>query len=93
MDIQRAAKEEAEYRASGGRGKRPDRLIEERELPSVYMKEYDTVIQPDDDAAEYGRGQRPRGDVHYDDGLTEDQWVNVSLLLFEYMVIFKKYKY
>ncbi|RIA98252.1 SNF2 family N-terminal domain-containing protein [Glomus cerebriforme] len=76
MDIERMAREEAEWRASGGRGKRPDRLMEEKELPNVYMKEYDTVIQREDDSAEYGRGQRPRGEVHYDDGLTEDQWVN-----------------
>ncbi|GES77829.1 SNF2-family ATP dependent chromatin remodeling factor snf21 [Rhizophagus clarus] len=76
MDLKRAAEEEAEWRASGGRGKRPERLIEERELPNVYMKEYDTVIQREDNTAEYGRGQRPRGEVHYDDGLTEDQWVN-----------------
>ncbi|CAG8436971.1 6239_t:CDS:10 [Funneliformis caledonium] len=76
MDIQRDAREEQEWRASGGRGKRPERLIEERELPMVYIKEYDTVVQPEDSNIEYGRGQRPRGEVHYDDGLTEDQWVN-----------------
>ncbi|RGB30163.1 SNF2 family N-terminal domain-containing protein [Rhizophagus diaphanus] len=76
MDIQRAAEEEAEWRALGEKGKRPERLIEEKELPPVYMKEYDTVIQREDDTTEYGRGQRLRGDVHYDDGLTEDQWVN-----------------
>lgn len=92
MDIKRAAKEEAEWRALGEKGKRPERLIEERELPPVYMKEYDTVIQREDNSSEYGRGQRPRGEVHYDDGLTEDQWVNVSSLILIYDDI-QKYEY
>jgi ATP-dependent helicase STH1/SNF2 len=78
MDIQRMNKEEAEWRATGGRGKRPERLMEEKELPYVYRREYETIVQHEDNSAEYGRGQRPRGEVHYDDGLTEDQWVNVS---------------
>jgi ATP-dependent helicase STH1/SNF2 len=84
MDIERAVQEEKEWLASGGKGKRPERLMDESELPNVYMKEYDTVIQREDDTTEYGRGQRPRGEVHYDDGLTEDQWVNVGLLILIY---------
>ncbi|CAJ0825025.1 4086_t:CDS:10 [Entrophospora sp. SA101] len=67
--------EEREWYLKGGEGKKPERLIEENELPSVYMKDYETVINyGDDDNIEYGRGQRVRGNVHYDDGLTEDQW-------------------
>lgn len=78
MDIERNRREEQEWRRSGGVGKRPARLIEEYELPQVYIKEYDTILQNADTTVEYGRGQRPRGSVHYDDGLTEEQWVNVS---------------
>ncbi|CAG8520564.1 11124_t:CDS:10 [Diversispora eburnea] len=75
MDIERNKREEQEWRRSGGTGKRPSRLIEEYELPQVYRKEYDTIVQ-NSDSTIYGRGQRPRGSVHYDDGLTEEQWVN-----------------
>ncbi|CAG8483945.1 10612_t:CDS:10, partial [Scutellospora calospora] len=76
MDQERAQREEIEWKKSGGKGKRPDRLIEESELPPVYIKEYDTIVRQEDPGVEYGRGQRPRGSVHYDDGLTEEQWVN-----------------
>ncbi|CAG8484587.1 16170_t:CDS:10 [Acaulospora morrowiae] len=76
MDIERNQREEMEWRKSGGVGKRPERLIEERELPPVYIKEYDTIIRREDPGVEYGRGQRPRGAINYDDGLTEEQWVN-----------------
>ncbi|CAG8795162.1 35743_t:CDS:2, partial [Racocetra persica] len=37
---------------------------------------YDAIVRQDEPGVEYGRGQRPRGSVHYDDGLTEEQWVN-----------------
>ncbi|CAJ0843274.1 22612_t:CDS:10 [Entrophospora sp. SA101] len=76
MDIERDQKEEAEWRMKGGKGRRPGRLIEESELPSIYTKDYETVINYDDSNVEYGRGQRVRGNIHYDDGLTEEQWVN-----------------
>lgn len=78
MDIERNQNEEIEWRLKGGKGDKPERLIEEKELPPVYMKDYETITtHDDDDNIEYGRGQRVRGNVHYDDGLTEDQWVNV----------------
>ncbi|CAG8447537.1 3402_t:CDS:10 [Dentiscutata erythropus] len=76
MDQERSQKEEADWKKSGGKGKRPERLIGEYELPPVYIKEYNTIVQQDEPGVEYGRGQRPRGSVHYDDGLTEEQWVN-----------------
>nr|CAG8539454.1 2523_t:CDS:10 [Entrophospora candida] len=76
MDIERDQKEEVEWRMKGGKGRRPGRLIEESELPSIYTKDYETVINYDDSNVEYGRGQRVRGNIHYDDGLTEEQWVN-----------------
>ncbi|CAG8540969.1 456_t:CDS:10, partial [Cetraspora pellucida] len=76
IDQERIQREELDWKKSGGKGKRPDRLIEESELPPVYIKEYDTIVRQDESGVEYGRGQRPRGSVHYDDGLTEEQWVN-----------------
>lgn len=79
MDIERDQKEEAEWRKKGGKDKKPERLIEESELPSIYTKDYEAVINYDDSNVEYGRGQRVRGNIHYDDGLTEEQWVNVCV--------------
>ncbi|CAG8484524.1 14329_t:CDS:10 [Racocetra fulgida] len=76
IDQERTQREEMEWKKSGGKGKRPDRLIEESELPPVYIKEYDAIVRQEEPGVEYGRGQRPRGSVHYDDGLTEEQWVN-----------------
>ncbi|RIB02191.1 SNF2 family N-terminal domain-containing protein [Gigaspora rosea] len=46
---------------------------EENELPDVYLREYETLP---DTGVEYGRGQRQRKEVIYDDGLTEDQFLN-----------------
>ncbi|CAG8477796.1 8924_t:CDS:10 [Gigaspora margarita] len=76
IDNERTQREEIDWKKSGGKGKRPERLIGENELPPVYIKEYNAIVQQDEPGVEYGRGQRPRGSVHYDDGLTEEQWVN-----------------
>ncbi|CAG8555954.1 5797_t:CDS:1, partial [Acaulospora colombiana] len=71
MDITRIREETAEWKAKGL--SMPERLIQEYELPEVYLREYKTIP---DDGVEYGRGQRQRKEVIYDDGLTEDQFLN-----------------
>lgn len=77
MDVEREAKEEAEWKASGGRGPKPSRLIAESELPDLYQQDDDELAyDPTPDPFDMGRGQRSRNAVHYDDGLTEDQWLN-----------------
>lgn len=75
IDDQRKAADRSEW---NGRGRQPERLMQEWELPEVYLKDEDYLLRQNQETAEYGRGQRTRGQVHYDDGLTEEQWVNVS---------------
>lgn len=51
----------------------PSRLITLDELPDVYL--HDAVPEENpNEILTFGRGQRSRGTVRYDDGLTEDQW-------------------
>jgi len=54
------------------KGKRP-RLMEEDELPDIYMQEDNPVAEEIEEIA--GRGARERTRVKYDDGLTEEQWL------------------
>jgi ATP-dependent helicase STH1/SNF2 len=80
IDAEREEQEIEQYRRKGGRGPVPERLIQEHELPDVYKNDdvYTDVVQQ----FELGRGQREKASVIYDDGLTEDQWLNVSHLVF-----------
>lgn len=76
IDAEREQQEIEQYRRKGGRGPVPERLIQEHELPDIYKNDdaYNDVVQHID----LGRGQREKASVVYDDGLTEDQWLNVS---------------
>ncbi|EMC97393.1 hypothetical protein BAUCODRAFT_68199 [Baudoinia panamericana UAMH 10762] len=57
-----------------GPGNRLPRLLGENELPDIYMSEENPVVEE----IEYnvGRGARERKTVKYDDGLTEEQWLD-----------------
>ncbi|KAK4705515.1 hypothetical protein P7C70_g683, partial [Phenoliferia sp. Uapishka_3] len=73
MDAQRRASEEAAWRAGGKSGNLPERLIQEHELPEVYRMEHVSQVIEDeifDDGA-----RRVRTQVQYDDGLSEEQWL------------------
>ncbi|ORX58680.1 hypothetical protein DM01DRAFT_1361823 [Hesseltinella vesiculosa] len=61
-------------RMGGAQGKKTDRLIQDDELPDIYR---DEAVMANDmqNLIEYGRGQRPRSEVQYDDGLTEEQFI------------------
>lgn len=76
MDNERDREEYELWQSMGGQGKRPERLLQEYELPDVYRIEEptDTLMEE----YELGRGQRSKEQVRYDDGLTERQWVRVS---------------
>ncbi|OZJ05270.1 hypothetical protein BZG36_01962 [Bifiguratus adelaidae] len=74
MDKQREREEEARWIASGKKGPRPSRLMDEHELPEIYTREDTEEVE--DLEIDFGRGMRSRGDVRYDDHLTEDQWLN-----------------
>lgn len=75
IDAERNRTETEFYRRRGYR-KKPERLIQEDELPEIYRNE-ELFVEDASPMLVYGRGQRVRDAVRYDDGLTEDQWVNV----------------
>ncbi|MBE3042582.1 DEAD/DEAH box helicase family protein [Candidatus Bathyarchaeota archaeon] len=60
------------YGTAPGCKARP-RLMQEEELPDIYMNE-DEPLDVEEDTV-LGRGARERTRVHYDDGLTEEQWL------------------
>jgi len=68
MDRRRAA--EDPY----GPGRPLGRLIGESELPDIYLNDADPIVEEKDDTP-VGRGARERTRVKYDDGLTEEQWL------------------
>lgn len=56
-----------------GVGKR-ERLFPESELPDIYLQE--NIPADEEEIAPAGRGARERAQVRYDDGLTEEQWLD-----------------
>ncbi|KAG1459923.1 hypothetical protein G6F56_006058 [Rhizopus delemar] len=74
IDSERNQLDMRQWRALGYRGK-PERLITENELPDVYLND-DPVLEQVVDPLSLGRGQRLKDSVRYDDGLTEEQWLN-----------------
>ncbi|CAG8532382.1 10592_t:CDS:2 [Ambispora leptoticha] len=72
IDKQRMAEDQREWTGKG----KPERLIQDNELPHVYLQDGDALLKRHEQDVEYGRGQRARNEVHYDDGLTEEQWMN-----------------
>ncbi|KAG5360806.1 Nuclear protein STH1/NPS1 [Yarrowia sp. B02] len=76
------AQMDAERNATSDYGKgagRPDRLLAENELPEQFTQDVSEHFREDDmaDSDKYGRGARERKEVYYDDGLTEEQWLNI----------------
>lgn len=57
-----------------GPGRKYPRLMDETELPDIYMNEDNPVVEEIEET--YGRGARERTRVKYDDGLTEEQWLD-----------------
>jgi len=57
-----------------GPGKKFGRLIGESELPDIYLNEEAPAVEEKDDTP-VGRGARERTRIKYDDGLTEEQWL------------------
>jgi ATP-dependent helicase STH1/SNF2 len=56
-----------------GPGKKYPRLMSEEELPDIYLQEDNAVEEVVEEIT--GRGARERTRVKYDDGLTEEQWL------------------
>lgn len=74
MDLERVRNEELAWLRAGNSGPPPERLITEAELPDVYHVEHslEPVVEEVLDV------RRKKTNVHYDDGLTEEQWTAVS---------------
>lgn len=75
IDFQRMD-EERMANSMYGRGKAKERLFSEEELPESYKKDIREHFEPTDDSMYYGRGARERKTIYYDDGLTEEQWLD-----------------
>ncbi|KAH8658684.1 putative chromatin structure-remodeling complex subunit snf21 [Tricladium varicosporioides] len=59
---------------AGAGSKRMPRLMAENELPEIYLSDGNPISDEPEEIK--GRGQRERTRVKYDDGLTEEQWLN-----------------
>ncbi|KAF7725651.1 hypothetical protein EC973_009458 [Apophysomyces ossiformis] len=75
LDAAREREDLELWRRKGGRGRKVERLVQEHELPDIYRQE-ENADEEEGPLLEYGRGQRVKGSIRYDDGLTEEQWVN-----------------
>lgn len=73
LDKEKKEKEEAEWRASGGKRKKPSRLMQEDELPDYLVQE----TQDEDVTIVYGRGRRERQEIQYDDSLSDIQFTKM----------------
>jgi ATP-dependent helicase STH1/SNF2 len=71
MDKERRDQEQLEWENSGGEGHVPPRLMQESELPVIYIEDPEQDQVP----IEYGRGGRSRKNVVYDDGLNDNQFL------------------
>ncbi|CZT52557.1 probable SNF2 family ATP-dependent chromatin-remodeling factor snf21 [Rhynchosporium secalis] len=71
MDKERA--KDMTYGTLAG-SKRIPRLMAESELPEIYMSDGNPISDEPEEIK--GRGARERTTVKYDDGLTEEQWLN-----------------
>ncbi|KAI9818553.1 MAG: hypothetical protein M1827_000612 [Pycnora praestabilis] len=69
MDAERE-KNDIEY----GPDRKLPRLMGESELPEIYLTDDNPVVEEIEEHA--GRGARERTKVKYDDGLTEEQWLD-----------------
>ena len=74
LDEDRRQVEDEEWRAAGSILPRRERMIQEYELPEVYRQSEDAHIVEEVEE-DLGRGQRARVETRYDDGLTDEQWV------------------
>jgi len=70
MDSQRA--KDPVYGPGAGKNRVP-RLMQESELPEIYMSDGNPISDEPEEIK--GRGARERTRVKYDDGLTEEQWL------------------
>ncbi|ORX62925.1 hypothetical protein DM01DRAFT_1278273 [Hesseltinella vesiculosa] len=75
VDLQRQREDRQWWQRIGGYGP-VQRLIQDHELPDFYNRQDEIIQEQTQDDGDYGRGQRVRESVRYDDGLTEEQWLD-----------------
>ncbi|KAJ2754990.1 ATP-dependent DNA helicase Snf21 [Coemansia pectinata] len=77
MDKERAAQELQQWRDAGHTGNAPERLMAESELPEEYLRDYDPAEERRQAEEEATRDKsRKTKRVYYDDGLSEEQWLD-----------------
>ncbi|KDN52546.1 hypothetical protein K437DRAFT_232182 [Tilletiaria anomala UBC 951] len=74
MDQERERQEQADWKAAGNKGKRPERLITEAELPEHFQQSFEDAIAAYEEREEEP-SVRKRTVVRYNDDLTEDQFL------------------
>ena len=75
MDADRRRNDEAVWKARGNKGPVPERLFQEHELPPIYKIEprFKKEEEPVFDSETGRRKRQAANNVHYDDGLSEEQ--------------------
>lgn len=73
LEIFQKLDEERNRTSKYGPGRKFPRLLGENELPDIYMNDDNPIVEEIEE--NYGRGARERTRVRYDDGLTEEQWL------------------
>lgn len=74
LEIFRAMDKERAATDPYGPGKQFPRLLSEPELPDIWLQDENAAPEPVEELP-IGRGARERTRVKYDDGLTEEQWL------------------
>ncbi|KAF2143029.1 uncharacterized protein K452DRAFT_269703 [Aplosporella prunicola CBS 121167] len=73
LDVFQKIDEDRALNDAYGPNKKYPRLFSEGELPDIYVNDETAVVEEIEE--NYGRGARERTKVKYDDGLTEEQWL------------------
>ncbi|EJT98968.1 hypothetical protein DACRYDRAFT_56374 [Dacryopinax primogenitus] len=78
MDIEREREAEKAWRARGGQGPKPERLMQEAELPEIYRRERvpQTLLEETEVLQAEGRGARVRNPVKYDETEEFNEWLD-----------------
>lgn len=80
IDEERESRDILDWQGLGKNGPwNKSRLMIEEELPAVYLVDVAEALEQekqDNEAVIFGRGNRERKDVQYDDVMSEEQWLN-----------------
>jgi hypothetical protein len=77
MDLERQRQDTELWKQRyGDNGEKPERLIQDWELPDIYRYDHLAELENNvDNNLIMGRGQRSKDSIRYDDGMTEKQWL------------------